>query len=93
MEALQAELSAPTQFKGRLNELMSQVRLQSQSHILSGQEKCSVDPFVLKDIKNVLKQQQEGIQALVSLIREDMGDLAMITEKLEEEEKKKQKTY
>ena len=72
---------------------MSQVRLQSQSHILSGKEKCSVDPFVLKDIKNVLKQQQEGIQALVSLIREDMGDLAMITEKLEEEEKKKQKTY
>ena len=26
LEALQAEMSAPTQFKGRLNELLSQVR-------------------------------------------------------------------
>ena len=30
LEALQSQISAPTQFKGRLNELLSQVRLQNQ---------------------------------------------------------------
>ena len=33
---LKAELATPTQFKGRLNELLSQVRLQSQTAVLSG---------------------------------------------------------
>ena len=36
LEALQSQISAPTQFKGRLNELLSQVRLQNQVTGLSG---------------------------------------------------------
>ena len=63
LEALQAEMSAPTQFKGRLNELLSQVRLQSQASAMSGGgEKYNMDPFLISDIRGLLKQQQEGLQ-------------------------------
>jgi len=84
LENLQAELATPTQFKGRLNELLSQVRLQSQTAVLSGGEKYSVDQFALTDIRNVLKDQQEGIQALVACVREDLADLATMAEGLQE---------
>jgi nuclear pore complex protein Nup54 len=56
-------MSAPTQFKGRLNELLSQVRLQSQASAMSGgSEKYNMDPFLISDIKSLLKQQQDGLQ-------------------------------
>ena len=62
LEALQAEMSAPTQFKGRLNELLSQVRLQSQASAMSGGcEKYNMYPYLLSDIKALLKQQQDGL--------------------------------
>jgi len=83
LEALQAELATPTQFKGRLNELLSQVRLQSQTAVLSGGEKYTLDQFAVNDIKSVLKDQQEGIQALVSCVKEDLKDLAVMTSGLE----------
>ena len=41
---------------------LHQVRLQSQTAVLSGREKYSVDQFALTDIRSVLKDQQEGIQ-------------------------------
>merc|ERR1712059_111078 len=83
LEALQAELATPTQFKGRLNELLSQVRLQSQTAVLSGGEKYTLDQFAVNDIKSVLKDQQDGIQALVSCVKEDLKDLAVMTSGLE----------
>ena len=46
--------------------LCTQVRLQSQTAVLSGGEKYSVDQFALTDIRNVLKDQQEGIQVHLS---------------------------
>ena len=93
LEALQSEMSAPTQFKGRLNELISQVRHQSQVSAMNGCEKYSMDPFLQQDIKNVLKQQQEGIHALMKAIKEDLGDLNSITDALEEEANKKSKQF
>ena len=45
LEALQSQLSAPTQFKGRLNELLSQVRLQSQVNGLGSSDQTSLDHF------------------------------------------------
>lgn len=85
LEAIQSELSAPTQFKGRLNELISQIRLQSQTHprnatgALGGDKQlAALDQYYLHDVKNVLKQQQEGIQALVAMIKEDVGDLTKV---------------
>jgi len=82
LETLQAELATPTQFKGRLNELLSQVRLQSQAHVMSGGDKYQMDQFAIADIKAVLTDQQGGIQALVGLVKEDMRDLATVMEGL-----------
>ena len=41
------------------------MRLQSQTAVLSGGEKYSVDQFALTDIRSVLKDQQDGIQVCV----------------------------
>ncbi len=82
LEALQAQISAPTQFKGRLNELLSQVRLQAQSQAMSGSDQSVVDQFAREDIKNLLKQQQEGIKTLVSAMKQDLGALESMHEKL-----------
>jgi nuclear pore complex protein Nup54 len=101
LEALQAEMSAPTQFKGRLNELLAKVRLQSQASAMGGLgggsssagEKHALDQYLQQDIKNVLKQQQQGIQALIMLIKEDVGDLNIIAEELEKEASQKRSPY
>ena len=45
LERLQTQLSAPTQFKGRISELLSQLRLHSQS-TSAPSEKYVVDSFV-----------------------------------------------
>ena len=44
------------------------MRLQSQTAVLSGGEKYSVDQFALTDIRSVLKDQQEGIQVLIKMM-------------------------
>ncbi len=46
------------------------------------QQQSVLDPYVQEDIKNVLKQQQEGIRALVTLMKDDLHDLEVITELL-----------
>jgi len=78
LEGLAGELATPTQFKGRLNELLSQVRLQSQASVLAGGEKYTLDQYAVQDIKSVLRDQQEGIQALVQCVKEDLKDLEVI---------------
>lgn len=81
LEALQSQLSAPTQFKGRLNELLSQVRLQSQVN-LGSNEANSMDNFCKEDIKHLLKSQHEGIQSLISTMKQDLNALEVMNEKL-----------
>ncbi|XP_040574305.1 nuclear pore complex protein Nup54 [Lepeophtheirus salmonis] len=90
LEALYAELSAPTQFKGRLNELLSQIRLRSSqdgsgSLVLGPSEKYEMDPFLIQDVRSVLKQQQDGIHALVEMVKEDAKDLELIATSLNKE--------
>jgi len=88
LEALQSELATPTQFKGRLNELLSQVRLQSTANALAGGEKYNIDQNAMADIKVVLKDQQHGIQALVGLVKEDLRDIGTMVEGLAVQEQK-----
>ena len=82
LEALQSQISAPTQFKGRLNELLSQVRLQNQVTGLSGGDSKKLDQFAKEDIKGILKQQHEGIQSLVQAMKQDLSALEVMNEKL-----------
>ena len=78
LETIQAELSAPTQFKGRLNELMSQMRLQSQFGTSRGDLGYQIDTTVQHEIKQHLKTQQEGLNHLINVIKDDLQDLQLI---------------
>ena len=82
LEALQSQISAPTQFKGRLNELLSQVRLQTQVNGLGGGDHTKLDQFAKDDIKSLLKQQHDGIQSLVQAMKQDLAALELMNEKL-----------
>lgn len=53
-EAMHSQISAPTQFKGRISEMLSQLRM--RRHIDSqNQERYTMDPIAQDDIKTVRK--------------------------------------
>ena len=101
LECVAAELATPTQFRGRLHELLSCVRLQSQGmqgNIIftisssssslvpgSGGERYTLDPGAVSDIRDVLGEQQRGIQALMQLVKDDFRDLDVIVKKIKSE--------
>uniref|UniRef100_UPI003AAC6190 nucleoporin p54 isoform X5 n=1 Tax=Centroberyx gerrardi TaxID=166262 RepID=UPI003AAC6190 len=78
VDTIQSELNAPTQFKGRLNELMSQIRMQNHFGAVRSEERYSVDADLLREIKQHLKQQQEGLSHLISVIKDDLEDIKLI---------------
>ncbi|XP_070552255.1 nuclear pore complex protein Nup54-like [Ptychodera flava] len=78
LESIQAELNAPTQFKGRLNEMMSQIRMQSQASAARNEARYSIDLALQEEIKQHLKQQQEGIRHLINVIKDDVEDLQLV---------------
>ena len=70
-------------FKGRISELLSQLRFMHNTNAASGggaAEKYTVESFVQCDIQNLLKQQQDGIAALVKMSKQDLSDLQRIAE-------------
>ncbi|XP_042897959.1 nucleoporin p54 [Parasteatoda tepidariorum] len=77
LEAIQAELSAPTQFKGHLKELTSQIRMQNQTSTFES-ERYSIDERAKEEIKEQLLSQQEGIALLIKIIKEDLWELNKI---------------
>ncbi|XP_066430497.1 nucleoporin p54 [Eleutherodactylus coqui] len=82
LDTIQSELNAPTQFKGRLNELMSQIRMQNHFGAVRSEEKYYVDGDLLREIKQHLKQQQEGLSHLISIIKDDLEDIKLIEQGL-----------
>jgi len=83
LEGVAAELATPTQFKGRLQELLSCVRLQSQTSLLGGQaDRYSLDQAAVQEVKAVLSEQQAGIQALMQCVKEDFNDLELVLSKI-----------
>ncbi|CAN8005922.1 unnamed protein product [Ixodes hexagonus] len=85
LESILAELSAPTQFKGRLNELMSQIKMQNnQMTCASAPLSCSLDPGFVEQLKEHLKNQQCGISQLVKLLKADMEDLKAVESSLQQ---------
>jgi hypothetical protein len=55
LEQLQMELNHPTQFKGRLNELMSQIRMQSQVGFGRDEPMYQMDANMQMEIKQVCR--------------------------------------
>uniref|UniRef100_A0A8C5ECL6 54 kDa nucleoporin n=2 Tax=Gouania willdenowi TaxID=441366 RepID=A0A8C5ECL6_GOUWI len=78
LDTIQSELNAPTQFKGRLNELMSQIRMQNHFGAVKSEERYNVDADLLREIKQHLKQQQDGLTHLISVIKDDLEDIKLI---------------
>lgn len=85
LEAIQAELSAPTQFKGHLRELTSQIRMQNYQTTMFEGERYSMDEVSKDEIKEQLLSQHEGIALLLKIIKEDTADLKAIEEITKEE--------
>ncbi|XP_032079932.1 nucleoporin p54 isoform X3 [Thamnophis elegans] len=84
LDTIQCELNAPTQFKGRLNELMSQIRMQNHFGAVRSEERYYIDADLLREIKQHLKQQQEGLSHLISIIKDDLEDAKLIEHGLNE---------
>ncbi|CAI9726008.1 Hypothetical predicted protein [Octopus vulgaris] len=84
LEALQSELNHPTQFKGRLNELLSQIRMQNHLTTPWVDANYQMEPVMEEEIRELLKQQQTGIQHIIQLMKEDSSDLCLIEEGLAE---------
>jgi len=84
LEGVAAELATPTQFRGRLHELLSCVRLQSQG-VNGGGERYTLDQGAVSDIRDVLAEQQRGIQALMQCVKDDFRDLDVINKKLKDD--------
>ncbi|XP_042567481.1 nuclear pore complex protein Nup54-like, partial [Cyprinus carpio] len=82
LETIQSELNAPTQFKGRLNELMSQIRMQNHFGAVHSEERYRVDADLLREIKQHLKHQQQGLCHLISVIKDDLDDIKTIEDGL-----------
>ncbi|XP_049593859.1 nucleoporin p54 isoform X2 [Syngnathus scovelli] len=78
VDTIQSELNAPTQFKGRLNELMSQIRMQNHFGAVRSEERYNVDADLLREIRQHLKQQQDGLSHLISVIKDDLEDITLI---------------
>lgn len=79
LEALQTELNSPTQFKGRLNELLSNLRMHGGIGDVGGGGSGSRlglgDPVVMTQLRQLLAEQHSGIKALLTVVKEDLGDL------------------
>uniref|UniRef100_A0A8C2D0J4 54 kDa nucleoporin n=1 Tax=Cyprinus carpio TaxID=7962 RepID=A0A8C2D0J4_CYPCA len=82
LETIQSELNAPTQFKGRLNGLMSQIRMQNHFGAVRSEERYRVDADLLREIKQHLKHQQQGLCHLISVIKDDLDDIKTIEDGL-----------
>ncbi|XP_020616032.1 nuclear pore complex protein Nup54-like [Orbicella faveolata] len=87
LECLQAELNAPSQFKARLNEMMSQIRLrQSQAGERLGRVdgRYVVEGVMQEQLKQHLERQQVGLLHLITIIKDDLQDLGTIERGLTE---------
>jgi len=85
LENLYMELNKPTQFKGRLNELTSLVRMQDEA--TQGNYE-PLDPESMQQIHKYLQQQQEGLKHLTEIVKSDAKDLGTITKFFEEDNNK-----
>lgn len=82
LENLQRELSQPTQFKGRLNELNSLVRMQDET---SAQISQPLEDDDLSNLFKYLSQQTEGIKLLVDVIKNDSQDIDVMLKEYQNE--------
>lgn len=82
LENMHALVSAPTQFKGKLSELLSQMRMQRSQWSSSGATEYTLDPASQEEMKNFLTVQQNAMQFLIETVNKDLKDLKVISDGL-----------
>lgn len=81
LEAMHALVSTPTQFKGRLSELLSQMRMQrNQWAHAGGINEYTLDKESSEEMKSFLTMQQKAMAFLVETVNKDLKDLKIISD-------------
>jgi len=78
LESIFTEINSPSNLKGRLSELMSQIRMQAHDLCHSFEQIYAMDETLQREIKQHLERQQRGMQQLVGIVRDDLEDLKTI---------------
>ncbi|CAL7947897.1 unnamed protein product [Xylocopa violacea] len=82
-ETMHSQISAPTQFKGRISEMLSQLRM--RNHVdTQNQERYAMDPIAQDDIKAYLTMEQQGMAQLIATIHSDLESLKIIKDGMSE---------
>ncbi|KAL7300810.1 hypothetical protein TKK_0006376 [Trichogramma kaykai] len=82
-EAMHSQISAPTQFKGRISEMLSQLRMRRHTENQS-QERYTMDPMAQDDIKSYLNMEQQGMAQLIDTVNHDLESLKIIKDGMSE---------
>lgn len=80
LENMHALVSAPTQFKGKLNELLAQMRMQRSQWTAIGGNEYTLDKESSDEMKNFLSMHQKAMEVLIDTINQDTKDLKIISE-------------
>lgn len=80
LENMHALVSAPTQFKGKLSELLSQMRMQRSQWTSSGINEYTLDKESSDEMKSFLTMQQRAMEMLIETVSKDLKDLKTITD-------------
>lgn len=84
IQELDKQLNSSTQYRGRLNELMSHVRLHKATSENKSSGKYSLDDSTLDQVKEFLNLQQGSITHLVNTIKACMDYSVKLDEGLRE---------
>ncbi|XP_018805054.1 PREDICTED: probable nucleoporin Nup54 [Bactrocera latifrons] len=84
LENMQALVSAPTQFKGRLSELLSQMRMQRNQYAFTGGSEYAIDKDSEEEMKSFLAMQQKAMEVLTDTVTKDLKSLKIIIEGMPE---------
>ncbi|XP_014210731.1 nuclear pore complex protein Nup54 [Copidosoma floridanum] len=82
-ETMHSQISAPTQFKGRISEMLSQLRMRRHTDTQC-QERYSMDPIAQDDIKTYLNMEQQGMAQLIDTVNTDLECLKIIKDGMSE---------
>lgn len=80
LENMHALVSAPTQFKGKLSELLSQMRMQRSQWASTGVGEYTLDKESSDEMKNFLTMQQKAMELLIETVNKDLKDLKIISD-------------
>lgn len=84
LQNMQAVVSAPTQFKGRLSELLSQIRMQRNQFANNSIAEYAIDKNAEDEMKTILTMQQRAMEVLKETVNKDLEALDIIIKGLPE---------